>query len=548
VLGGSDHTLYLRDLTTTDKDRLLWKGRQPQGIRLAFSRDGTLLASAGWDSTIRLWDVATGRRLPADLPQSHEGWVYAAVALPDGQHIVTADSGGQVLLWDVVRRRVIRNFDGHTGRVWCLGLSRDGKTLASGGTDQTIRLWEVSSGRELRKIAVRGQVKCLSFSPDGQRLASAIGEDRYPTWMKAAEGAGVQVWETASGERDIPMGGHAGGVKAVAFSPNGKTLATAGNDGTVRLCSPYTGKERLKLVGGKGAVEAIAFSPDSELIAATGQDEKVWLWRVESGERLFEVKGPRGWGLSLAFSPDGRTLASTSFQDTVYDQAGARLPARTVRLWEVATGKERAQFEGHQGTAHALAFFANGTGLISGGADGTVLLWDLTGRRIGAPPMPAGPAWDALLSPDGALAQRAIWSLVAQPQAAMPRLRGALRPVPGAQAGRIAGLIKDLDDDAFKVREKAWRELEAIGEPAVKALREALKSPSAEVRDRAAQLLEKIQGQQLSGERLRQWRAMEVLEQLEHPGAVALLKALARGAPEAKRTQQAKAALVRRPK
>src|SRR5205823_4984828 len=131
---------------------------------------------------------------------------------------------------------------------------------------------------------------------------------------------------------------HNGAVKAVAFAPDGKTLATAGNDGFVLLRDPATGKERLRLAVGKGAVEALAFSPDSELIATTGQDQQVRLWRVDSGEKLFEVTGPRGWGLTISFSPDGRTFASTAFEDTTYNR-GARVAGFPVRLWEVATGK-----------------------------------------------------------------------------------------------------------------------------------------------------------------------------------------------------------------
>jgi WD40 repeat protein len=547
VHGGGDSTLYMRELAA-DKDKVLWKGNHPQGFRLAFTRDSKMIASGGWDSTIRLWDVATGKRLPADLPPSHEGWVYGVATLPDGNRIVCADSGGQVLLWDIARQTVLGRFAGHTGRVLCVACSRDGKTVATGGTDKKVRVFETASGKLLRTIEVRGQVRGLDFSPDGKRLASAVGPDRYSTWMGPIQGDAAQVWNPATGDIQLTLSGVTGGAKAIAFAPDGKTLATAGNDGTVRIFDAAGGKERLTLKVGKGAVETVAFSPDGELIAATGQDELVSLWRTMTGEKVWEVKGPRGWGLALAFSPDGRVLGSTAAQETIYGPGGVRQPSFPVRLWEVATGKERARFAGHQGTAHALAFQTDGTALITGGADGTVLLWDLTGRRIGVAPVPAATAWANLLDADGAAVQRGIWSLVAQPKTALPLLRAGLKPVARGQEERVARLIKDLDDDNFKVRAKAWRELEAIGEPAVKALREALKSSSAEVRDRAEQLLEKVQGKERSPEQLRQVRALEVLEHLDHPEALALLEALAKGAPGAHRTKQASEILQRKKK
>jgi hypothetical protein len=224
-----------------------------------------------------------------------------------------------------------------------------------------------------------------------------------------------------------------------------------------------------------------------------------------------------------------------------------------LRLWDVATGKERARFPGHQGTAAAATFSPGGRVIVSGGGDAGVLLWDVTGRvkdgKLVAAEL-SGPAleaeWADLAGDDAFKAHKALWALASAPKQSLPLLREVLKPVKPADDKRIAQLIKDLDADDFDARETASAELEKVGEPAGPALKKALEgTPSAELRLRVTRLLERFGGQVVSADMRRRERAMEALEQMGGAEAKALLEEIAKGAPEAALTQEAKAAVKR---
>jgi WD40 repeat protein len=539
--GGSDGTIYCWDLTA-DKEVTRWKGRHPHSMCLAFSADGTKLAAGGWDNVLRIWDAATGKEEGAAGAPGHQGWVYGLCFLPDHKTLVSSGSDGFLLFWDLAAGREARRVEAHQGRVWCLALSPDGKTLASGGGDHTIRLWDLATDQPTLKLQAAGAVKGLAFSPDGTRLASACGDDQYPSWAGTSP-AEACVWEVATGKKLLTLHGHQGGVKGIDFSPDGKLLATAGNDKTVRLWDAVTGKELRRLEDHHGAVEVVAFSPDGRLLASAGQDGNVRLWKVAGGDKVRVFDGPGQWVMRLDFSPDGHTLATTTYN--------ARAERYSVRLWEVATGKERGSFAGHQATGHAVAFAPDGRALASGGADSVVLLWDLTGRMQNGQLAGATladkelqAAWLDLTREDGVRAHKAVWTLTAASKQALPLLRGALKPAQAADAKRLAELIKDLDSDEFAVRDKASMELEKLGDQAEAALNKALaETASIEVQARVMRLLDKLSA--TSGERLRRQRGLEVLEHIGTAEAREVLEALAKGDPEATLTEEARAAVKR---
>ncbi|MET9694891.1 trypsin-like peptidase domain-containing protein, partial [Streptomyces sp. NPDC006514] len=382
---------------------------------VAFSPDGTTLATGSDDGTVRLWDTATGKTLTT-LPQT--GSVWSVAFSPDRATLATGGDDGTVRLWGTATRKTHATLKGHTGAVNSVAFSPDGTTLATGSEDTTVRLWGTATRKTHATLKGHtGAVNSVAFSPDGTTLATG------------SEDTTVRLWDTATGKPRTPLKGHTGAVWSVAFSPDGTTLATGGDDESVWLWDTATGKSRPVLAVLTNTA-SIAFSPDGHTLAGGSTDNFVVLWDVASGEARTTLTGHNNTVNSVAFSPDGATLATGSEDTTVrlwdveaatgrtlightggvgsvaFSPDGATLATSssdsTAQLWDTATRKTRTTLKGHTDAIDSMAFSPDGTTLATSSNDGTVRLWDTATGKPRATLKGHTDAIDSMaFSPDG---------------------------------------------------------------------------------------------------------------------------------------------------
>jgi WD40 repeat protein len=290
--------------------------------------------------------------------EGHAGTILRVAFSPNGRLAASSSTSNTVRVWEVATGKLLHALEGHSDRVDCVAFSPDGKRLLSCAWDGTVRLWDVDSGKELRRFESQGNpglhVCNVVFFRDGKRFL----------W-NAADHEALQIWDLENGQLLKEFGEHPDHVVAVALSPDGKRALEGNWDSNLRLWDIESGQELRQFQGHSGAVYCVAISPNGKLALSAGvADNALLLWDLESGKETRRFEGHTAPLDFVAFSPDGRRALSCG-QD------------RTVRLWEVATRKQLHCFEGHTDRVECVAFSPDGRYALSGSDDHTVRLWRL---------------------------------------------------------------------------------------------------------------------------------------------------------------------------
>jgi WD40 repeat protein len=310
------------------------------------------------------FDLYTQSLKPADpalerVFTGHTDGVRGCAFSPDGHYALSASRDQTLRLWEIATGREIRQFIGHNGEIEACAFSPDGRSALSASGDDTLRLWEVATGREIRQFIghTRGVYSC-AFSPRG-RYALSASEDHT-----------LRLWEVTSGRKIRQFVGHTSGVHGCAFSPDGRYALSASGDHTLCLWEVATERKVREFVGHASSVHGCAFSPDGRYALSASLDQTLRLWEIATGREIRQFIGHASGASSCAFSPDGRYALSAS-------------PDQTLRLWEVASGRKAREFIGHTLGVNGCAFSPDGRYALSASDDRTLRLWEAaTGTQI----------------------------------------------------------------------------------------------------------------------------------------------------------------------
>jgi WD40 repeat protein len=334
---------------------------------LAFSPDGRTLAVGGSDDIIHLLDAVTGNELRRFIGHReivaghiHANTLEAVTFSPDGLMLASGGADQTLRLWHVATGKEIRCLEVDRGSVHSVAFSPDGKTIASGGVDQIVHLWEVATGKELRQLGGNfGAAHSVCFSPDGRLLAAGCADH------------GVHLWDAVTGNDFQPAIGHPSVISSIIYSPDAQILTTATPDLSIYQWDTATATARRHVSGHRPRIVCSTLAPSGNLLAAGDADGAVYLTREKGADcEVRQLLGHNDAVIAIAFSPDGNTLASRSYDGV-------------IQVWGAANGTRiREIISLERVWTSCLCFTPDGKSLASPGQDGIVVLWDIgTGRQ-----------------------------------------------------------------------------------------------------------------------------------------------------------------------
>lgn len=294
--------------------------------------------------------LALTRIYTAQIYRGHEEGVESVAISPDGKYILTTSDDQTARLWDASTGQEVRRFE-HPDKVKSGLFSPDGSYVLTGGSDSLAHLWETETGREILQLTGHEKkVNSVAFSPDGKTILTGSNDQT------------ARLWDTSTGREMLQFNGHEDNVNSVAFSPDGKTVLTGSDDETARLWDVSTGQEIRQFSGHPRGVLSVAFSPDGTYVV-TGSDQNARLFDEATGDLILLLQGHADRVWSVAFSPNGKNILTGSSD-------------QSARIWDIASGQEVRKLSGHTGSIRSVAYAPDGRFALTGSDDRTARLWE----------------------------------------------------------------------------------------------------------------------------------------------------------------------------
>jgi WD40 repeat protein len=348
-------------------------GHRGQVRCVAISRDGRFALSGGEDGTARLWQLPGSGPPPQPVVRpgpvgeirrfdTQPGAVLSLAYSPDGSQALAGCGDQTIRLWDVQTGRELKRFKSLAGDVISVAFAGPGKILF-GGSNKSIRTLDQVTGQEVDRMGIHGAwVYPPDFSPDRRRALNPMSDKSF--WL----------WDLETRKPVLELQGHTTTVVCAAFSPDARLAVSGSSDKTVRVWDLATGKELKTFFGHGSTITGVAFAPDGRHVLSGSRDKTLRWWSVETGNEVLCLKGHADAVQAIAISPTGRHAVSGS-GGTWLGNKYVPGTEHLLRLWDLQTGQEIARFQGHTGDINCIAFSPDGRTFLSGSADMTVRLW-----------------------------------------------------------------------------------------------------------------------------------------------------------------------------
>jgi WD40 repeat protein len=327
------------------------KGHNNLVKAVAVTADGKMAISGSLDTTIKVWDLTTGKE--RFTLKGHTDWVNSVAVTADGKMAISGSRDTTIKVWDLITGDQLFTFRGHSDSVKAVAMTADGKMAISGSDDKTLKVWDLTTGDELFTLKGYSDLTTVAVTADGKMAISGSGNKT------------LKVWDLTTGDQLFMFGGHEDSVTAVAVTADGKRAISSSSDKTIKVWDLTTQKEQFTFRGHDNSVTAVAITADGKMAISSSLDKTIKIWDLTAGDEQFTLEYHSDSVTAVAVTADGKRAISSSSD-------------KTIKVWDLSTRKEQFTLQGHIYSVTAVAVTGDSNQVISGSSDNTIKVWDLT--------------------------------------------------------------------------------------------------------------------------------------------------------------------------